>query len=240
MLQNIKLNLVSESFKVNKRSQADKKSEWRRKTAQGVAQQCAWPPPCLHALPWSPEERGRASPPRPGLGHQSVVEVVVLVLVLVLVASVSSRGTKGAACWRSSYQGCTEEQIAVPLLIWWGNCGVLWINWTCWNGTYGTNQPSASIADSLTWSYVVFVGEPANANWSAFFFASQQFLLCPLRSSCHRRNEHQHSKHRLHLRSKHGTLHTPLIIFWSQLKFALPYPRSAGRCWRCCQRCRPK
>lgn len=37
------------------------------------------------------------------------------------------------------------------------------------------------------------------------YFWSQQFFICPLRSSCHRRNEHQHSKHRLHLRSKHGT-----------------------------------
>lgn len=43
----------------------------------------------------------------------------------------------------------------------------------------------------------------------------------PPRSSCHRRNEHQHSKHRLHLRSKHGTFQSLFSICRAQLKFVL-------------------
>lgn len=71
-------------------------------------------------------------------------------------------------------------------------------------------------------------------------FSSRQFLLCPLRSSCQRRNEHQHRKHRLHLRSKHGTLHPPFFHLLVLANIFAPYPRSAGQCWRCCQLCCPK
>lgn len=50
------------------------------------------------------------------------------------------------------------------------------------------------------------------------FLSHSSFFLCSLRSSCHRRNEHQHSKHWLHLRSKHGMLQT-FFFFGSPPKF---------------------
>ena len=45
------------------------------------------------------------------------------------------------------------------------------------------------------------------------FFNDIRFYFCSLRSSSQRGNEHQHSKHRLHLRSKHGKILQLFMIF---------------------------
>lgn len=64
-----------------------------------------------------------------------------------------------------------------------------------------------------------------------FLFSDGTFSLFPLRSSSHRRNEHQHSKHRLHLRSKHGKSHTsrvPCLLFQVPAKMCPVPPHSAA------------
>lgn len=69
---------------------------------------------------------------------------------------------------------------------------------------------------------------------SSATFGHSSFFICPLRSSCHRRNEHQHSKHRLHLRSKHGTSQSSHLFGARQTLSLTSSRRSAHHPSLCC------
>lgn len=96
-----------------------------------------------------------------------------------------------------SVQHCPGSSVGIPsqsVNIWWPESEAHQVTVSLQNDhTSPLNLKAAKI------EIYVFLC-PLFESHSSFFFSP----FFSLRSSCHRRNEHQHSKHRLHLRSKHG------------------------------------